>query len=134
MQIKVIDAKMLEKRHAYWGYCVSPPVLYEVLAIKKYNKHTQYLVEDNMRLNWWDADLFNVIEETIPNTWIEVRYKHFYKMRNKNYDFSIHINYFCGPSEFLENKNFLFDIYENPKAAYIFYTKEKTKTGDASLC
>lgn len=93
----------------------------------------QYLVEDNMRLNWWDADLFNVIEKTIPNTWIKVQYKFFYKMRNKNYDFSIYIDYFCGPREFLDNKDFLFDIYENPKVAYSFYVQSgdgTTNTGD----
>jgi len=126
MQIKVIDARELERRHSYWGYSALPVATYEVLAIKQHRRRTQYLVEDDLRLTWWDADLFNVIETWIPDEWIEIRYSSFHKLQNKKYNFSIAINYYIGPKNFIENEDFLFDIYENPRTAYEYY---KNRTG-----
>lgn len=121
MQIKVNDVNELEKRHACWGYSASSVITYEVLAIKQVHKKTQYLIEDDMRLNWWDADLFSVVDKTIPEEWIKLQYKCFHSFRNKKYNFRIAVNCFWGPNRFLENEDFLFDIYENPRKAYAFY-------------
>ena len=121
MKIKVIDASKLEKRHACWGYSIVPTTTYEVLAIKQVHRKRQYLVEDDMRLIWWDADLFNVVEEIIPKEWIKLQYKRFHRPRNKKYNFKLAMDCFWGPNEFLENEDFLFDIYENPHTAYAFY-------------
>ena len=123
MQVKVIDVKLLEKRCAYWGYSVidANKTTYQVIAIRRQYRKTQYLVEDDMRLFWWDEDLFIVTDYTIPDGWIEIKYKYFHKFQNGKYDFKIPINYYLGPKCFVENKDFMFDIYENPRIAYTFY-------------
>lgn len=132
MKIKVIDVYELEKRHACWGYSTLPINTYEVLAIKQAHRKIQYLVEDDMRLTWWDADLFNIVEETIPKEWVKIKYKCFHSLQNKKYNFKIVMNCFWGPNTFLENEDFLFDIFENPHTAYVFY--KKYQSGDGSVC
>ena len=132
MIIKVIDPDTLEKRHAYWGYNPSFEKTYEVLAIKKKNKKKQFLVDDNMELHWWDADLFVIIEDLIPKEWIEIRYKFFHRLKNKKYDFNIPINYYCGPKSFIEDADFMFDIYEYRGAALREKLEEMLSEGDVA--
>jgi hypothetical protein len=121
MTIKVIDAYNLMKRHADWGHPESFQAPYQVLAITKHRRIWQYLVVDDQRLKWWDKDLFEVIDEAVPENWVVIQYKRFHKFKNRKYDFQISTNYYQGPKEFLENEDFLFDIYENPSVAYEFY-------------
>ncbi len=131
MQIKVIDDDVLEKRTACWGFCSLNEAVFEVLAIKQYHRKKQYLVEYDNRLFWWDEDLFFIVNDNIPKEWVEIRYKYFNKLRNSNYCFKIPISYYLGPKCFMENENFMFDIYENPRDAYAFYYGEtKRETGD----
>ena len=123
MRIKVIDPEKFEERQAIWGYSESFETTYEVILVLRYHKKKYYLVDYESRLFLWNADLLQVIEETVPADWIEVEYSYFHKLKNDMYDFYFPINYYLGPKRFLENKNFLFDIYENPDRAYWFYKK-----------
>lgn len=125
MKIKVIDPDVLEKKEACWGFSASSQLIYEVLAIKQWRKRKQYLVVYDMRLIWWDADLFDIIEEAIPEDWIDVRYKYFHKIKNKKYDFHLPIHYYYGPKSFLENEDFLFDTIEYPHSAYKWYLMQR---------
>ena len=120
MVIEVIDLDKLMVRHAIWGSESSFKSQYEVFAIRKWHKRTQYLVENCKRLHWWDTDLFNVVDESIPESWVTVQYKRFHRFKNKNYDFYISTSFYQGPKVFLENENFFFDIIENAKDAYTF--------------
>lgn len=120
MIVKLIDISALQERHAYWG-TRSLNLCFSVVAIGHFRKRRQYLVENSEFLYWWDADLFEVVDETFPAEWVEVQYKRFYKLRNKKYSISIPLNYYLGPRSFLENADFFFDIYENPRIAYNFF-------------
>ena len=75
----------------------------------------------SQRLYYFDSVLFEVIDNSIPKSWIEVKYKRFHRFVNKEYDFIISANYYQGPKEFLDNKDFLFDVIEYPPTAYEFY-------------
>ena len=122
MIVKIIDIEKLVNRHACFGPDSSFKPHYEVLAIIQSRKRKMYLVEDDPSLYWWDADLFEVIDESIPEDWISVCYKgRFHRLKNANYDFSIPINSYQGPKEFLDNLDFFFDITEEPYEAYWFY-------------
>lgn len=121
MIIKTINAKQLMERHANWGQETSFQETYQVLAIRIRRRKKQYLVADDLQLKWWDSDLFEVIVQAIPKDWITVQYARFHKFKNKNYDFDISTTYYQGPQEFLDNEDFLFDIYENPTQAYNYY-------------
>lgn len=120
MLVRIIDLVELENRHAYWGISRFPATNYNVLAIRCWKKK-QYLVEDNMILNWWDADLFKIIDDAIPQEWVTIQYKSFHKYKNPKYNFKIPTTYYQGPKKFLDNQDFFFDIYENPGVAYDYY-------------
>lgn len=96
---------------------------YNVLAIRKWHRKWQFLIDDGNSLNWWDADLLEVIDDKKPLDWIEIKHNRFHKYRNNKYDFFISISYYYGPKEFIDNKDFLFDIIEEPINAYAFYKK-----------
>lgn len=131
MTIKVIDAYKLMKRHAIWGHPKSFQAPYQVLAIRTRRRIRQYLVEDNQMITWWDMDLFEVIDEAVPENWVVIQYKRFHKFKNRKYDFKISTNYYQGPKEFLENEDFFFDIYEHPRIAYEFiYQYMKRNKGE----
>lgn len=129
MIVRIKDLNKLMNRHATWGneslFCSQ----YTVLAIRKRRRKTQYLIENDKRLCWWDIDLFDAIDESIPVNWLTVQYKRFHKFKNRNYDFDISTSFYQGPEEFLQNENFFFDIIENPGDAYEFYCKVM-KTND----
>ena len=94
---------------------------FQVLAIIRCRKEWFYLVEYEEWLTWWKKDWVEVIDDFIPSDWIITQYSKLHKIKNANYDFKLKINYYQGPKVFLENKNFLFDISENPDTAYEFY-------------
>lgn len=127
MIAKVVDLNNLMDRHATWGNKSLFGSQYKVLAIRVRRKKRQYLVEHEKRLCWWDADLFDVIDESIPENWLTVQYKRFHKFKNKNFDFDISTSFYHGPKAFLENENFFFDIIENPVDAYEFCLKAENK-------
>ena len=124
MLIRLDDADGLECRHARWGIRCDKGDLFPVIAISEQKRKRRYLVEYNNRIDWWDADLFTVVDSDIPNEWIEVVHRRHYKIKNPNYSFLIFINYYLGPQRFLDNQDFLFDIYENPTNAYNFYKSD----------
>ena len=103
MIIKVIDLNKLMRRNACWGSVSAFSSQYQVLAIRICCNKKQYLVENYKNLFWWDADLFNTIDETIPQNWLIVKYKRFHKFKNKRYYFRIPTSYYHGPKDFLEN-------------------------------
>ncbi len=125
VEIKNLDTLM--KRHATWGSVSSFSPQYTVLAIRKRRNKKQYLVENAKRLCWWDVDLFEVVDESIPANWVKINYGRCHKFKNKKYDFDISTSFYQGPMCFLSNEDFFFDIYENAKDAYEFYLKEKKK-------
>lgn len=120
MKIIVKNEDELERRHACWGIH-SRSHEYQVLAITHQRSISKYLVEHDNRLDWWDADLFLLVDNTIPNEWVEIHLKKHQKFQNPKYDFDISISYYRGPKAFWDNINFFFDIYENPSVAYEFY-------------
>ena len=120
MTVKVIDLNKLMDRHATWGSESSFCLQYEVLAIRIRRRKRQYLVENEKRLHWWDTDLFDVIDATVPENWRTVHYKRFHKFKNEKYDFHISTSFYHGPKAFLDNEDFFFDIIENPISAYEF--------------
>lgn len=127
MVIKIIDLDEFMDRNSLWApdsYFQSP---YEVLAIMRYRRKKRYLVEHGNRLTWWDADLFEIIDEAIPRDWISICYKKFHRYKNKNYYFNIPINYYHGPKTFLDNPDFFFDILDEPADAYRFYCNHLKK-------
>ena len=121
MIIKVTDADALEKRHAYWGFDESSPQHYKVLAVRRSRGKYQYLVDYDRRLHWWDADLFEITDESVPREWTEAKYKRFHAFKNRKYNFRVPVTYYRGPKEFLANAAFFFDIHENPRTAHEFY-------------
>ena len=121
MLIMLRDADKLERRHACWGIRCDKGTFFSVIAVSEQRKIRKYLVEHDNRIEWWDADLFVVIDHTIPNDWVEATYRKHYKLKNPKYAFNISINYYLGPQSFLDNRDFLFDIYENPHSAYVVY-------------
>ncbi len=123
MIIKVDDLNKLMDRHATWGSASSFSSQYKVFAIRKWHKKMQYLVENDKRLCWWDKDLFDIVDESIPANWVIVHYKRFHRFKNRNYDFDISTSFYQGPKAFLENENFFFDIIENTDVAYEFCCK-----------
>lgn len=121
MLIKVIDAEKLIVRMADWGHPNSYKHPYEVLAIKESWRILQYLVKDDNRLKWWDADLFEVIDNSIPEDWVEIHYKRFHRYKNRKYNFVIPTRYYNGPKEFIDSEDFLFNTLDEPALAYDFY-------------
>ena len=122
MTIKVKDLAAFETRHAEWSGTRVLHTEYEVLAIRRVDaKRWQYLVEDQQRLKWWDADLFAVVEERLPADWITEEYTRRHWYDHPDYNFRIPARAYHGPKAFVENRNFFFDIHENPQAAYEFY-------------
>lgn len=76
---------------------------------------------------WFDVPIdkleLEVLDESIPKNWVENKYKRFFELRNDKYDFSIPIKTYIGPPEFIEDNDFLFDIYDNPSKANEFLIK-----------
>lgn len=121
MIVRIIDIENFIMRMAVYGPDDYFKDDYNVLAIRKWHRKWQFLIDDGDRLHWWDADLFEVIDDKTSLDWVEIRYKGFHKFKNRKYDFLISISYYHGPKAFIENEDFLFDIIEEPKEAYNFY-------------
>lgn len=132
MIVKINDKTAFEKKHAFYGIDLKDNK-FEVQAIRKHRKQFQYLIFAYGTLDWWYADLLGIIDDNVPNNWVKIEYKKSHKFKSENYDFCISTEFYNGPKEFLENKNFLFDIYENPSIAYeFFYQYLKTNGSDVN--
>lgn len=125
MKIKVINKQRLEKEHNYY----EPEYEFEVYAIAKFGRENYFLVNIYNGLFWWKGKLFKIIDNSTSEDWVNVKFKYFNRIKNLNYNFSIPLNNYIGPKEFLENKDFLFDIYENPSYAYEFFYDFLKKDG-----
>ena len=120
MIVKINDKSTFEKKLAFYGYDFYSDS-FEVQAIRKRRKEFQYLICVNSGLFWWYADLLSILDDNVPVNWVKIEYKKSHKFKNKKYDFRISTEFYYGPKEFLENEDFLFDIYENPSIAYEFF-------------
>lgn len=120
MIVETNNSAALEKKYNFYDVEVVKNK-FEVHAIKKSKNGNQYLFVIYNGLFWWDADLFDIIDNNTPEYWINKSFGRFGKLKNKQYDFSIDISEFTGPKELIENTNFLFDIYEYPSVAFQFF-------------
>ncbi|KPU42964.1 hypothetical protein OXPF_37330 [Oxobacter pfennigii] len=123
MLVKGDDMKKLEKLNAWFDVSFDSLEL-EVFAIAKFSKTIKYLlIIENSWPEWVDSRYFKVLDESVPIYWISNKYNFFFKLKNNKYDFSIPIRSYMGPPEFIENSEFLFDIYDNPSKAHEFSIK-----------
>ena len=97
-----------------------------VYAIVTFNKKTELEQDTPKRFK---AELFTVIDDSYPDYWMSKSWGKHNKIKNKHYDFYIMIESYLGPKEFIENPDFLFDIYENPDRAYQFFYDVLKKYG-----
>ena len=122
MIVKCNDIKKFEKLNAWFDVPIDKLEL-EVFAIK-ISKITEYLLLiENSFPYWFDSRCFEVLDASIPKNWVKNKYKRFFELRNDKYDFSIPIKTYIGPPEFIEDNDFLFDIYDNPSKANEFLIK-----------
>lgn len=130
MIVKCNDVKKFQKLNSWFDVPINK-LEFEVLAIIKHSKITKYLflIEKSvLHTNesvpyWFDSQYFEVLDENMPKNWVENKYKRFFELKNNKYDFSIPIQTYIGPPEFIEDNDFLFDIYDNPSKANEFITK-----------
>ena len=113
MRVSCIDRDKLEKIHAYFGVELGDNI-FEVYSIGKFKRDKCYLLKIGKgHLDWYRTELFQIIDDSIPYYWINEKPGLFSTLKNNKYDFSIALKEYWGPEEFINNKNFLFDIFED---------------------
>lgn len=125
MRVKVscIDRDKFEKTEAYFGVELGDNI-FEVFSIARFKNKKNYLLKIGKGyLDWYRAELFEIKDNLIPDFWIYKKFCWFYTIKNKKYNFSIVLKEFWGPEDFINDDNFLFDIYEEPEKANNFAYK-----------
>jgi len=113
MKVSCIDKNKLEKTHAHFGVELGDNI-FEVYSIGRFKTEKCYLLKIGRgHLDWYRIELFHIIDNSIPCYWINKKFGLFSTLKNKKYDFSIVLKEYWGPEEFINNENFLFDIFED---------------------
>lgn len=125
MLIKIKDEKQFVKKNGFILYDKFPE-FYEVLAIIANKKEVKYLVQDNGIPVLYNAEYFEIVDDTVPSYWIFRRFKYNNIIKNKKYMFDIGIDMYIGPSDYINDPDFLFEVFENPEeAGLILYEVQK---------
>lgn len=113
MKVSCIDREKLEKTHAYFGVQLEDNI-FEVYSIGRFKNEKCYLLKIGKgHLDWYNTELFHILDDTIPYYWIYKKFGLFSSLKNKKYDFSIKLKEYWGPEEYISNLNFLFDIFDD---------------------
>ncbi|MEQ8156866.1 MAG: hypothetical protein ABRQ25_18650 [Clostridiaceae bacterium] len=113
MKVLCNDRDKLEKTHAYFGVELGNNI-FEVYSIGEFKGEKCYLLKIGKgHLDWYKTELFKIIDDSIPYYWINKKFGLFSTLKNKKYDFSIKLKEYWGPEEFIIDKDFLFDIFED---------------------
>jgi hypothetical protein len=120
MKVKLRNREEFSKREFIDAMIISGERDYDVYAIVDFGKGPCYLTLDCNKVWWYEAKFFKIVDEKVPSYWVKIEYKRWYKLKNKDYDFSIPIKLFYGPKELVDDPTFLFDIDENLELAYHF--------------
>lgn len=108
---------------------------YEVYAIILEKRIFKYLLRIDGDIGFYDSNLFEVIDDSIPEFWIFKKYKYNNKIQNNRakylyeYMFSIIVDAYFGPKEFIEPNDFLFDVYVSNELSEITLYNTLVKYG-----
>ncbi|MDD2376323.1 MAG: hypothetical protein PHD15_02335 [Clostridia bacterium] len=116
MKISCIDKKEFEKKEGYSGVDLCNN-LFDVILIVIIKGEISYLVNIGEQFGPMihRAELFNVVDNSLPSYWAYRYYGFKNKLKNREYNFDVFIDAIIGPKELVENDKFMFDIYENPR-------------------
>lgn len=128
MKIKIKDKNKFIKENKILLYNEITEV-YEVIAIVIQKKQICYLVQEKNMITLYNEKHFEIIDDKIPDYWIFKYFKYKNLLKNQKYMFSIVLDTYIGPEEFITNSNFFFDIYENPEKANQFLYDTLKKHG-----
>lgn len=129
MLIRVKDKKLFIKKNGFILYDEVPD-FYEVLAIIAKKKEIKYLVQENGIPTMYTAKYFEILDDVIPNYWIFQYFKYNNIIKNKKYMFDIGIDMYIGPKDYINDPDFLFNVFEDPKVAGVTLYEVQKKYGN----
>lgn len=116
MKISCLDKKKLEKKEGISGLDLKNNI-FNVVTIVVMKGKIYYLLSigEQFWVRLYSADLFEVVDNSLPSYWKYRYYGFKNKLKNKEYDFDLYVDAIIGPKELVENDKFVFEIYENPR-------------------
>ena len=122
MKVSIRNWEEFSQAEAVYGNPIKLSEVFDVKAIISFDRDIEkyYIICDGNKTNFHRTYLFKVIDNETPENWVHVYYSKVRKLTNPSYNFIVTIKEFLGPREIIEDKNFLFDLYDNPDIAFDF--------------
>ncbi len=132
MKLCITDIKLYLKENLPFFDEDSYRIEYSVHAIVIFKKEKNYLVYGEHDFKWLSEKYVKILDSRTPLLWEEKVFKKSLHLKSEYYpEYIMKINYFFGPIEFLNNREFFYDIYEDWDKAYNFFMDVKNKNEDA---